>query len=98
MTRRDAHPHNLTLAVGIAEWATALDHLVILKRLGQGPGDRTLAAIEREFMHLCRIWRTAVHEEFSSDDLPTIVTEARTYVTQHQAEVDALLTDRGVST
>lgn len=87
---RDEHLRLLT-AYAVATYATTLQGLEALQRVGVAVGFSTIGAVRRSLTSHAHSWDAMHgHHLWEQDRLDRIIAEARTYCAEHQAEVDAL--------
>src|SRR5262245_31377618 len=86
----------LLMAYAIAEWTTALDHLLALDRAGVAVPYAILGRIEQQRQEYLRMWWHATHGDptWRHSRTEQVVTEARAWVTEHQSELDGVLNEK----
>jgi hypothetical protein len=86
----------LLLAYGIAEYNTALLHLLALQSVGVAVPYVVIGRVEDEAEQLMRLWWSTTHGDptWENDRANTVVIEARAWCTEHIDELDALLESR----
>lgn len=82
----------LVLAFGIAEWASALDHLNALRVVGERIPYSVIGRMQAELSELCERWSRNNGHPFvlSADERTQVVADARDYCTQHGDELEKL--------
>jgi len=86
----------LLCAYGIAEYATALDHLDALRLVQVPVPQGTYNRVVSERRNLARLWWQANHGDptWIDDRMEQVVTEARAWVTDHLPELEQLIESR----
>lgn len=82
----------LALAFGIAEYATVLDSMEALQRVGQRVPYTVIGKVQSEMKHLLLAWHGA-QGYVTMRPITTVVDECRSYVAQHGDEL-AEMTNR----
>jgi len=81
------------LAFGIAEWASALDHLSALQQVGERCPVWIRKRIENEIRALVRMW-PGVQELPKRDRAPLVIARARRWLAEHPDELEDVLRNR----
>lgn len=90
--------HELLLAYGIAEYDTSLSHLHALDRAGVHVPFAVFNRLQIEQRMLVQRWLVEHGDPFIRHDTVEVVTrEARTFLAEHQDDLDALLQEEGIT-
>lgn len=86
----------LRTAVCIAEWSTAIDRVRDVATRTGVPIHSALTALEHELYALCQNYALMIGltDYRPPEDRAVMVRLAHAYCTEHQAEIDELLTER----